>query len=343
MSEAEALAKLTALRRLPGNKRCPNCGTESRLGFTAVCVKYATFVCDVCKSSHQAFSHRTKSVTMSHWTMDEVKPLDEANGGGNDAARRVWFARMSDADRAAYQPREGDDVDKFKQFVQLAYEEQKWRGDPSSAVAASNAAAAKPAAAPVQRSRSAPAPYAGANPTPTLARVVSAPSAHGNGNNHAVGDLLDFSAPAAVSTPSSAVSAPSSSTPAFFDPFAAAAPSAAAAPPSMMQPPALAPMAGFAFMAAPPVTTSANARPPVTVATPQPPFDPFASLNFSAPAASSFGAFPPVAVQAMPMGVGMGMGMGPSQTQPLAHKPPPSQPQQQQPAKDPFADLLSSA
>ena len=34
---------------------------------------FARFICHDCKSAHQSFSHRCKSVQMSVWTMEEVK------------------------------------------------------------------------------------------------------------------------------------------------------------------------------------------------------------------------------------------------------------------------------
>ena len=49
-------------------------------------MKFNTFVCDMCKTSHQAVSHRCKSVSMSTWTMAEVNSLGAAkvsNWGGS--------------------------------------------------------------------------------------------------------------------------------------------------------------------------------------------------------------------------------------------------------------------
>ena len=83
---------LKQIRKLPENKICPNCGTASEFGFGSVCVKYNAFVCDLCKTSHQAISHRVKSITMSTWTIDEVKQLEDHHGGGNAACRHIWLA-----------------------------------------------------------------------------------------------------------------------------------------------------------------------------------------------------------------------------------------------------------
>ena len=74
---------LNQLRRLPENMRCGTCNRADKLGFKDVCVKFQIFVCSDCKSAHQAFSHRCKSVTMSNWTKEEVDALMSRNGGGN--------------------------------------------------------------------------------------------------------------------------------------------------------------------------------------------------------------------------------------------------------------------
>lgn len=114
--------ELQRLRRLPENRVCPNCLKEDRLGFTAVCVAFKTFVCSDCKSAHQSFSHRTKSVTMSVWTMSEVKALDESQGGGNKVALRRYLANVPEGAR----PAKDSSLDAFKKFVELAYNEQRW-------------------------------------------------------------------------------------------------------------------------------------------------------------------------------------------------------------------------
>lgn len=125
-------AALKKLRRLDGNMRCPNCDTRAAqgIGFGNVCVKYRTFVCDMCKTSHQAISHRVKSVTMSTWTMEEVHELLDENGGGNDAARHIWLANAPPCGtryNGGHRPKEGDKIEYFKQFVVDCYELGKFR------------------------------------------------------------------------------------------------------------------------------------------------------------------------------------------------------------------------
>ena len=85
LSPEQAIKQLS---RLPANCVCPNCGTKSKYGFSTVCIKYNTFVCNHCKSSHQAISHRCKSLTMSSWSMAEILEIKTT---GNDHCRRVWL------------------------------------------------------------------------------------------------------------------------------------------------------------------------------------------------------------------------------------------------------------
>lgn len=115
--------ELQRLRRLPENRICPNCGKkDSSFGFQAVCMAYKTFVCSDCKSSHQAFSHRCKSVSMSIWNMMEVQSLEERNGGGNKAATKQWLAGAPESMR----PRPDSHVDEKKTFVDRAYNKKEW-------------------------------------------------------------------------------------------------------------------------------------------------------------------------------------------------------------------------
>lgn len=106
---------------------CPNCGTQAPagIGFGSICMKFKTFVCDLCKTSHQAISHRVKSISMSTWTLDEVYSLEDKNSGGNEACRFIWLnnappygGRYSTGQR----PKAGDRVEIFKQFIIDCYE-----------------------------------------------------------------------------------------------------------------------------------------------------------------------------------------------------------------------------
>ena len=143
MSNPAAEKYLKQVRKLPSNLHCPNCGSDSttNLGFGSVCVKFKTFICDLCKTSHQAISHRVKSVSMSEWTMEEVKELTAERSGGNAAALHTWLLNAPEVGRTypgGKRPKKGDDVNIFKQFIVDCYEHGKFRAqtpfDPSSVV-----------------------------------------------------------------------------------------------------------------------------------------------------------------------------------------------------------------
>eukprot|EP01039_Chlorochromonas_danica_P012778 gene12778-14707_t len=156
-------AILKKLRRLDSNMVCPNCGTPGQrgIGFGNVCVKFSTFVCDLCKTSHQAISHQVKSITMSNWTMEEVNKLMDHRGGGNAAAQHIWLGNAPAYGQryaGGQRPKQGDKVEIFKQFVLDAYAYGKFRAETPyvpGASAAAPAATAAPAVAAAAAPRSA--------------------------------------------------------------------------------------------------------------------------------------------------------------------------------------------
>eukprot|EP00439_Symbiodinium_sp_Y106_P053802 s2747_g7.t1 len=117
--------ELQRIRRLPENRVCPNCLKEESLGFSAVCTTFKTFICHDCKSAHQSFSHRCKSIQMSVWTLEEVKALDDCNGGGNAAAVRKYLGKVTPKDRV----KQGSTLELYKRFIQRAYVDQRWADD----------------------------------------------------------------------------------------------------------------------------------------------------------------------------------------------------------------------
>lgn len=132
---------LNRLRRLPENRVCPNCFKEESLGFTAVCMTYKTFICGDCKSAHQSFSHRTKSVSFSNWTAEEVKSLDEKHGGGNRMALATYLLYVPEGER----PGKDATLDAYKRFIERAYIQKLFIGE-SVPVSGSQSAATSSAA-----------------------------------------------------------------------------------------------------------------------------------------------------------------------------------------------------
>jgi hypothetical protein len=137
---AEAEAALNALKKLEANKTCVNCGNYNRFGHQNICEKVRTFVCSNCKSAHQSYSMRVKSVSMSNWTMDEVDALRDQNGGGNAAAARVWFGRWDESQLR--RPTKDDPLDYYKQFINRVYNDKAFY-DEDGASAASSSPSAK--------------------------------------------------------------------------------------------------------------------------------------------------------------------------------------------------------
>ncbi|GFH58993.1 hypothetical protein CTEN210_15469 [Chaetoceros tenuissimus] len=120
MLSAEVAVK--KLARAEENLFCPNCGSYSKFGFSTVCIKYYTFVCNSCKTAHQAVSHRCKSLTMSSWDQGEVLKLKRH---GNEVARNTWLANAPPVGQGG-RPKEGDDVNVFKRFIVTVYENKKY-------------------------------------------------------------------------------------------------------------------------------------------------------------------------------------------------------------------------
>ncbi|ETL46912.1 hypothetical protein L917_03213 [Phytophthora nicotianae] len=166
---AEAEAALNALKKLEANKTCVNCGNYNRFGHQNICEKVRTFVCSNCKSAHQSYSMRVKSVSMSNWTMDEVDALREQNGGGNAVAARVWLGRWDESQMR--KPTKDDPLDYYKQFINRIYNDKAFYDEDGFSGAVTSS--------PTAKSNSSP-------------RAKAAP----------VSNLLDFDAPAQNKAPS---------------------------------------------------------------------------------------------------------------------------------------------
>ena len=93
-----------------------------------------SFVCDLCKSAHQSFSHRVKSVTMSNWTLEEVKVLETANGGGNAATAAIWQGGLP-GNQTGKPNANSSDLNAMKRYVQRVYIDKAFY-NPNAQVAA---------------------------------------------------------------------------------------------------------------------------------------------------------------------------------------------------------------
>jgi hypothetical protein len=144
--------RIKKLAKLPSNCTCPNCGTTKKFGFGTVCMLSLAFVCNECKSSHQAISHRCKSLTMSSWTEAEVLQITKA---GNDVCRATWLAKAPPCGSNG-RPQPGMDIMVYKRFIEAAYERKLFYSNDGETVPQQTRAA--PAPTPVHVAAPAPAP-----------------------------------------------------------------------------------------------------------------------------------------------------------------------------------------
>ncbi|KAK1929817.1 putative ADP-ribosylation factor GTPase-activating protein AGD14 [Phytophthora citrophthora] len=271
---AEAEAALNALKKLEANKTCVNCGNYNRFGHQNICEKVRTFVCSNCKSAHQSYSMRVKSVSMSNWTMDEVDALREQNGGGNAVAGRVWLGRWDESQMR--KPTKDDPLDYYKQFINRVYNDKAFYDeDGFSAAPSSNSNSSGRSAPPSSSSAAAPVSNLLDFDAPAQKKVSNGSfDAFGTSSNGSSNDGWGnfAAAPAPVSSNDgfgAFASAPAPTNNGFADFSAAPSPAPAAND-------------GFgAFTAAPPAPTS-NSFDPFAVSPNAPasngaaPFDPFA-------------------------------------------------------------------
>jgi hypothetical protein len=116
--------ELEALRRVPANRLCPSCPAVAPLGFRDVCVKFGgAFVCGDCKSAHQAFSHRVKSLGQSTFEAAEV---DSIARGGNALVAATWLGRLSREQIAAMAPKPGAKNTEWHAWIRRIYEEREF-------------------------------------------------------------------------------------------------------------------------------------------------------------------------------------------------------------------------
>ncbi|TYZ66698.1 hypothetical protein PybrP1_007424 [[Pythium] brassicae (nom. inval.)] len=280
-----AEAELNAVKKLEANKFCANCDAFSKFGHGNVCEKFHTFVCSNCKSAHQSFSMRVKSVSMSNWSKEEVDALREENGGGNALAKRVWLGKWDETQMR--KPTDKDHVDYFKKFITRVYNDRAFYDD---APGAAKALPRKDSAGSQRRASPVPANVNlldfGAQPAAASAdewgAFASAPApapAPTSSPTDGFGDFAAFS-----SAPPVAAQA--------FDPFGGS-PQVAAATPAQ----AFDPFGGSPQVAA---ATPAQAFNPFGVSAQAPvqpvsfdPFGPSGLLQPAAPLASGFSAFAP--------------------------------------------------
>ena len=207
-------------------------------------MKFKTFVCDLCKTSHQAISHRVKSISMSTWTIEEVKELSGEMKGGNDAARHNWLQNapaIGERYSGGMRPKQGDKVEVYKQFILDCYEYGRFKAsspyvhDGSASfqqekVAVASAAVAKPIQNSSPRKVTQVAPqeidllgFDSAIDTSSCKPAAAFDPFQSNGNNDVFGNFQSSQVAPSTSTASNT-----------FDPFGVVQPTLSLAQPSPM-------------------------------------------------------------------------------------------------------------
>ena len=115
--EAKIEEKLREISRRPENKRCMDCLEK---GPRYVVLNFNIFVCSTCSGIHREFQHRALGVSMSKFTLDQVKALDK---GGNKVGRKLWLAKWNPKD---FPEPESSDKSQIREFIKRKYVEKAW-------------------------------------------------------------------------------------------------------------------------------------------------------------------------------------------------------------------------
>ncbi|CAO2197191.1 unnamed protein product [Urochloa humidicola] len=114
---------IRGLMKLPSNRKCINCNS---VGPQYVCTNFWTFICLSCSGIHREFTHRVKSVSMSKFTTQEVRALEQ---GGNQRARDIY---LKDWDWQRMRLPVNTNPDRIREFIRSVYVDKKYAGGSSN-------------------------------------------------------------------------------------------------------------------------------------------------------------------------------------------------------------------
>ncbi|KAK6588988.1 hypothetical protein RS030_243640 [Cryptosporidium xiaoi] len=100
------------------NRKCANC---NEIGPNYICLDFGTFVCSTCSGIHREFNHKVKSISLSKWTLNEVKYICN-NGNYRDARKYLSNIESSPYDSETY----FSDYNKLKKFIKNKYIDHLW-------------------------------------------------------------------------------------------------------------------------------------------------------------------------------------------------------------------------
>ncbi|KAH8739077.1 ARF GTPase activating protein [Cryptosporidium ryanae] len=100
------------------NRKCANCND---IGPNYICLDFGTFICSTCSGIHREFNHKIKSISLSNWTLNEVKNICK-NGNKKDAEKYLCNIESFPFSSQVY----SKDYNKLKTFIKNKYIDCLW-------------------------------------------------------------------------------------------------------------------------------------------------------------------------------------------------------------------------
>ena len=91
-----------------------------------------------CSGVHREFQHKCKGISMSKWSPEEVKAIEN---GGNEKDQAIWLGAW---DPAKFPKPAPGDLEKIRKFMQMKYVERRWYVNPEKASSGLTAQASVP-------------------------------------------------------------------------------------------------------------------------------------------------------------------------------------------------------
>jgi hypothetical protein len=102
------------------NKKCCDCNKPAP---NFVNLSIGSFVCLECSGLLREFEFRTKSVTLSTFTSEEISQFEKKVGASNVRANEIWLGKHPEREKATPGP---DNTDVLRRFLAKKYREKAW-------------------------------------------------------------------------------------------------------------------------------------------------------------------------------------------------------------------------